>query len=46
MDYQSAIFSKYLGDEQMLQFVSDEALIKKMLLFEKALAKAQASVAL
>jgi 3-carboxy-cis,cis-muconate cycloisomerase len=44
MNYQSAIFSKYLGDEQMLQLISDEALINKMLLFEKALAKAQAVV--
>lgn len=44
MNYQSAIFSKYLGDEQMLQLISDEALINKMLLFEMALAKTQASV--
>lgn len=44
MNYQSVIFSKYLGDEQMLQLVCDEALISKMLLFEKALAKAQAGV--
>jgi 3-carboxy-cis,cis-muconate cycloisomerase len=43
MNYQSAIFSKYLGDEQMLRLVSDEALINKILQFEKALAKAQAS---
>jgi len=44
MNYQSVIFSKYLGDEQMLQFVSDETFINKMLLFEKALANAQAAV--
>jgi 3-carboxy-cis,cis-muconate cycloisomerase len=44
MNYHSAIFSKYLGDEQLLQLVSDEALINKMLQFEKALAKAQASI--
>jgi 3-carboxy-cis,cis-muconate cycloisomerase len=44
MNYQSTIFSKYLGDEQMLQLVSDEALINKMLEFETALAKAQASI--
>lgn len=43
MNFHSAIFSKYLGDEQMLQLVSDEALINKMLQFEIALAKAQAS---
>jgi 3-carboxy-cis,cis-muconate cycloisomerase len=44
MNYQSIIFSKYLGDEQILQLVSDEALITKMLQFEMSLAKAQASV--
>ncbi len=44
MNYQSTIFSKYLGDEQMLQLVSDEALINGMLMFEMALARAQASV--
>ena len=44
MNYQSIIFSKYLGDGEMLQLVSDEALINKMLQFEIALAKAQASV--
>jgi 3-carboxy-cis,cis-muconate cycloisomerase len=44
MNYQSVIFSKYLGDEQMLQLVSDEALIKKMLQYEAALAKAQSSI--
>jgi len=43
MNYHSAIFSKYLGDEQILQLVSDEALINKMLQVEIALAKAQAS---
>jgi 3-carboxy-cis,cis-muconate cycloisomerase len=46
MNYQSTIFSKYLGDEQMLQLVSDEALINKMLQFEIALAKAQAAIAI
>lgn len=44
MNYQSIIFSRYLGDEQMLWLVCDEALINKMLLFEMALAKAQASI--
>ena len=44
MNYQSIIFSRYLGDEQMLKLVSDEALINKMLEFEMALAKAQASI--
>jgi 3-carboxy-cis,cis-muconate cycloisomerase len=44
MNYQSTIFSKYLGDEKMLRLVSDEALINKMLQFEISLAKAQASV--
>ncbi|MFM2327076.1 MAG: hypothetical protein RIR31_1278 [Bacteroidota bacterium] len=44
MNYQSIIFSKYLGDEQMLQLVSDEAFINKMLQFETALAKAQSSI--
>src|SRR5436189_1230923 len=44
MNYQSIIFSKYLGDEQMLHIVSDEALISKMLQFEIGLAKAQASI--
>jgi len=43
MNYQSTIFSKYLGDEQLLQLVSDEALISKMLQFEIALATTQAS---
>lgn len=46
MNYQSIIFSKYLGDEQMLQLVADETLISKMLQFEIALAKAQASIGL
>ncbi len=44
MNYQSTIFSKYLGDEQMLQLVSDEALINKMLQFEMALANAQSTI--
>lgn len=44
MNYQSVIFSKYLGDEQLQQVVSDEALIKKILLFEIALAKAQSGL--
>jgi 3-carboxy-cis,cis-muconate cycloisomerase len=44
MDYPSAIFSKYLGDEQLFQLVSDEALINEMLHFETALAQAQAHV--
>ncbi len=43
MNYQSIIFSKYLGDEQLQTIISDEALINKMLQFEIALAKAQAS---
>lgn len=46
MNYHSTIFSKYLGDEQLLQFVSDEALINKMLQFEMALAKAQATLSI
>ena len=44
MNYHSTIFSAYLGDEQMLKLVSDEAFIQKMLQFEMALAKAQASL--
>jgi 3-carboxy-cis,cis-muconate cycloisomerase len=44
MNYQSTIFSKYLGDTQMLQLISDEALINKMFQFEISLAKAQASI--
>ena len=44
MNYQSIIFSKYLGDGEMLQLVSDETLINKMLQFEIALAKAQALI--
>jgi 3-carboxy-cis,cis-muconate cycloisomerase len=46
MNYQSTIFSKYLGDELMLQLVCDEALINKMLLFEMALAKSQAAISI
>ncbi|HEY5918682.1 MAG TPA: hypothetical protein VIU13_14805, partial [Chryseolinea sp.] len=41
MNYQSAIYSKYLSDERMLAVVSDEALIKKMLMFEANLSRAQ-----
>jgi 3-carboxy-cis,cis-muconate cycloisomerase len=44
MNYHSTIFSKYLGDGQMLQLVSDDALINKMLQFEMALAKAQSII--
>lgn len=44
MNYQSIIFSKYLSNEEMLSIVSDEAFINKMLQFESALAKAQASL--
>ncbi len=44
MNYQSAIFSKYLGNEQMLQIVCDQALISKILSFEAALAKAQSKL--
>ena len=46
MNYQSTIFSKYLGDEQMQQLFSDEALINKMLQFEIALARAQSAIGL
>ncbi len=46
MNYQSAIYSEYLSDSGMLKLVSDNALIKKMLQFEIALAAAQASVGL
>jgi 3-carboxy-cis,cis-muconate cycloisomerase len=42
MNDQSTIFSMYLGDEEMRRIVSDEALIANIVLFEKALAKAQA----
>ncbi len=41
MNYHSIIFSKYLGDEQMLRLVSDDAMISKLLQFEIALAKSQ-----
>ena len=44
MNYQSAIFSKYLSDKAMLSIISDEALIQYMLYFEIALAKAQAKL--
>jgi 3-carboxy-cis,cis-muconate cycloisomerase len=44
MNYQSVIFSKYLGDEQMKSLICDEALIRAMLQFEMALAKSQATV--
>jgi len=40
----SSIFSKYLGDEAMLSIVSDDALIRRMLQFEMALATAQAKL--
>jgi 3-carboxy-cis,cis-muconate cycloisomerase len=46
MNYQPAIYSKYLSDEEMLKLVSDDALIKKMLHFETSLAVAQASAGL
>lgn len=41
MNYQSAIYAKYLSNEKMAAVVSDEALIEKMLTFEASLAKAQ-----
>ena len=41
MNYQSAIYSKYLSNEKMVAVVSDESLIEKMLRFEAGLAKAQ-----
>ena len=41
MNYQSAIYSKYLSNEKMTAVVSDEALIEKMLSFEASLTKAQ-----
>jgi 3-carboxy-cis,cis-muconate cycloisomerase len=44
MNYQSIIFSKYLSDEMMISVVSDETLIIKMLRFEMALARAQATL--
>ena len=44
MNYQSAIFSKYLCDEAMLSIISDEAYIRKMLQFETALSVAQAKL--
>ena len=40
----STIFSKYLSNEPMAAIVSDETFIHKMLQFETALAKAQASL--
>jgi 3-carboxy-cis,cis-muconate cycloisomerase len=42
MNHSSIIFAKYLSDLEMVALVSDEALIKKMLLFEITLANAQA----
>jgi len=44
MNHRSIIFSKYLSDEAMVTIVSDEAFINKMLQFEAALAKAQATL--
>ena len=44
MNYQSKIFSQYLSDEEMTVAVGDEAFINKMLQFEIALAKSQASL--
>ena len=44
MNYQSAIFAKYLSDAEMVSIISDEALIKHMLQFEIALAKSQAKL--
>ena len=44
MNHQSIIFSKYLSEETMATIVSDEAFTNKMLQFEMALAKAQASL--
>ena len=41
MNYQSAIYSKYLSNERMVAVVSDEALVKKMLTFEAHLTRAQ-----
>jgi 3-carboxy-cis,cis-muconate cycloisomerase len=40
----SVIFSKYLSDDSMTSVVGDEALIKKLLLFEMSLALAQAKL--
>lgn len=44
MNTQSVIFSKYLSDDAMVSVVGDEALINKILLFEKSLAKAQSKL--
>ena len=41
MNYQSAIYSKYLSSEKMVAVVSDEALVEKMLSFEANLTRAQ-----
>jgi 3-carboxy-cis,cis-muconate cycloisomerase len=41
MNYQSAIYSKYLSNEKMVAVVSDEALVEKMIRFEASLARAQ-----
>ena len=41
MNYQSAIYSKYLSNEKMVAVVSDEALIEKMLSFEVNLTRSQ-----
>ncbi|MEO7044288.1 MAG: lyase family protein [Ferruginibacter sp.] len=44
MNYHSIIFSQYLGDEQLREIVSDEAMINKILQFEMALAKVQSKL--
>ena len=44
MAHSSEIFSLYLSDEEMVSAVSDDALVKKMLHFEIALANAQAKL--
>lgn len=46
MNYQSTIFSKYLGDEQLNKIVSDETLIKNILAFENALAVAHGNISI
>jgi 3-carboxy-cis,cis-muconate cycloisomerase len=44
MNYDPAIFSRYLSDQAMAAIVSDNAFIGKMVQFETGLAKAQASL--